>query len=95
MKYNNELIEFFSKFNERTHEISAALYYYTPNVETKKKKINKKQGDLDNLFKPINDLVFSTTKVDDSAIGEIYMKRILSNSHCAILQYDIKLRAYN
>lgn len=85
-----EIRNFFSTFIPERDEIHARLIFYTPNIYTKKNTINQKCCDVDNIFKPISDQVFSfQTKVDDSAITRIEVIKKFSKVEKTILVYEI------
>jgi len=55
-------------------------YIFFFNVMTKKGKISKTSGDVDNLIKPFQDLLFEKISYDDSQIMEVWAKKAHTTS---------------
>ncbi len=75
-----ELQNLFEGFDSREEIIALELKFGTPYLRTKSETINKKSIDLDNIFKPIVDEIFSHLEVDDAFICEIHGSKQYSNN---------------
>ena len=73
------------------HTVLKVEYNFHYSILTKKKCVSKKSLDLDNIVKPINDIIFSHLKIDDSKTCELLVKKIESKKEfieCTITVYD-------
>ena len=70
MQMHNTFKEFNDLYDSKLHYLVAVYRFYYP-LFTKQGFISKKSKDIDNLVKPINDLVFSYLKADDSEIIDL------------------------
>lgn len=52
-------------FNPETQYISTEVFFYTPKLFTKQRKVNQKKPDLDNCFKALFDSIFEVIGFDD------------------------------
>lgn len=89
VKYKDLIEKFNLKCNEHTVlKIEYAFYYQ---ILTKKKCVSKKSLDIDNIVKPINDIIFNHLNIDDSKVLELNVKKIQSKSEfivVKIISYD-------
>lgn len=90
MLKNTALKAFFATFEPLEHEIHSSLTFFTPMLYTAENKINRKSFDVDNLHKPIADILFKTQdKVDDSAITQLSVKKFHGEQFKTILRLEI------
>lgn len=79
----------FKKFNDlydsSIHYLIANYRFYYP-IFTKKGHISRKSKDVDNLVKPINDLLFSYLKADDAEIIELVAMKFHSETPKIIIE---------
>lgn len=52
-------------FNPDNQYISSEIYFYTPKLLTKQRRINKTKPDTDNCLKALNDSIFEALGLDD------------------------------
>jgi Holliday junction resolvase RusA-like endonuclease len=78
-KYRSELSKFNKYFDKEKHYICAEYRFYMPIFTKSGVRINEKSGDVSNLIKIIEDLVFKQLLTDDSYIVDLYATKINSD----------------
>lgn len=89
LNYSQEFIEFFRNYDEKRHYISAEYRFYFPFI-TKQFTIAKRAGDIDNMIKPVQDIIFNKLKIDDSQIISTSAIKINSEKPGIIAIYSVR-----
>lgn len=92
-KFKNELNKFNKKYDENKHYVSAEYRFYMPIMtkdrETKTMRISQKSGDLSNLVKALEDIIFNQLHADDSCIASMTVYKIESKELRTEVEYTI------
>jgi Holliday junction resolvase RusA-like endonuclease len=88
-KFRPQINKFNNAFDENKHYLTAEYRFYMP-IMTKDKRIHKRAGDLSNLVKPIEDIVFKQFVADDSHIASMNVHKIQSKEPRIEIEYAIK-----
>lgn len=73
-------------YDEKTEYIEIEYYFYLSNFYTKKGLINKKSGDIDNFKKALQDSIFKSLGIDDSAIcNDVTKKRFSEKDYTVVI----------
>jgi Holliday junction resolvase RusA-like endonuclease len=67
-KYKNDFNKFNNAFDEKKHFLTCDYYFYKPILTKKDKRISKTSGDLSNVVKSLEDVVFKHLTADDSQV---------------------------
>ena len=72
ISYRKKFKNLAEEFVHGEHALRMTYIWYMPEDRffTKKKLINKKSGDVDNLVKPINDIIFKELELHNSVIDD-------------------------
>ena len=87
--YQREIFKFNSMYKHNSHYLVAEYKFFYP-IFTKKNLISQKSKDVDNLIKPIQDLIFRYISPDDSQIVSVSATKIHSTDIKIIASYQIK-----
>lgn len=78
-KFKNELAKFNNYFDREKHYINAEYRFYMPIITKKDKRVSETSGDVSNIIKVIEDLVFKQLLADDSHIINLHASKIHSD----------------
>lgn len=73
----SEIRKFNKYYNREKHYINITYRFYYP-ILTKKKEISMKSQDVDNIVKPINDILFKHLLADDSQVINLNVTKLHS-----------------
>jgi Holliday junction resolvase RusA-like endonuclease len=88
--YKAALRKFNSHYDENMHYLVADFYFYYP-VMTKKGSIGKTSKDVDNIIKPVNDVIFKYLSTDDSQVMSVSATKIHSENIKIEVTFQTKL----
>ena len=83
--------QFFNSYKPKLHEIHAKLIIFNPELYTANKTISQRSGDVDNVFKPIADNIF-TFGIDDSQITRLEVSKVYSETWAIEISLKIENR---
>lgn len=87
--YQRSIFEFNSMYKPDSHYLLAEYRFYYP-IFTSKGLISQKSKDVDNIIKPIQDLIFKYISPDDSQIVSVSSTKIHSDDIKIIATYQIR-----
>jgi len=79
-KYKSEYRKFNKYYDELKHYLIIDYIFYMPVLVKKKDRISKTSKDVDNIVKPLQDLIFKQLSADDSSIISISSTKIHSEN---------------
>jgi len=79
-KYKSEYRKFNKYYDELKHYLIIGYIFYMPVLVKKKDRISKTSKDVDNIVKPLQDLIFKQLSADDSSIISISSTKIHSEN---------------
>jgi Holliday junction resolvase RusA-like endonuclease len=85
----SEIRKFNKYYNEEKHYIDISYRFYYP-ILTKKMLISKRSQDVDNIVKPINDIIFKHLLADDSQIINLNATKIHSAEPRIVVEINIR-----
>lgn len=88
-KYRNQINKFNNYYKKEDHCLVAKYRFYHP-IKTKKNLISEKSGDVTNLFKTIEDIIFKQLIPDDSQVVAVYGSKIESDKPRIEVEITIK-----
>lgn len=87
--YQMDIFRFNSMYKSDSHYLTAEYIFYYP-IFTKAGKISAKSKDVDNIIKPIQDLIFKYINPDDSQIISVQSTKVHSDKLKIVAIYHIK-----
>ena len=89
-KYRSEYRKFNKYYDELKHYLVIDYKFYMPVFVKKKDRISKTSKDVDNIVKPLQDLIFKQLSADDSGIISISSTKIHSENLNIKISIQIK-----
>lgn len=90
LKYKEEINNFNNFFSSDEHYIVADYLFYYPILTKKDKRISKNSGDISNLIKACEDVIFKHLNADDSSVVSINATKIESEHIRMVITYSVK-----
>jgi Holliday junction resolvase RusA-like endonuclease len=78
--YKSEFSKLNKSYDETKHYLIVDYVFYMPIFVKKKDRISKKSKDVDNIIKPVNDLLFNFLNCDDSSIISVSSTKVHSDT---------------
>jgi Holliday junction resolvase RusA-like endonuclease len=93
-EFKNEINRFNKFYNEEKHYITANYRFYFPILTKKEHRVSKTSGDVSNLIKALEDIVFKSLIADDSAVLSVSADKIHSENIRIEIELNIKQIKY-
>jgi Holliday junction resolvase RusA-like endonuclease len=84
----SEIRKFNKYYDKEKHYINIIYRFYYP-ILTKKKLISMKSQDVDNIVKPINDVLFKHILADDSQVIDLHVTKLHSAEARTVIEIQI------
>ena len=88
--FKSQIRKLNSAYKEDTHYMVVDYRFYYP-IMTKAGTISKRSNDVDNIIKPINDIIFKHLSTDDSQVMSVASTKIHSDQLKIEMYIQIKL----
>jgi len=85
-----EINKFNKAYNEEKHYITADYRFYFPLITKKEGRISKTSGDVSNLIKSLEDIVFKSLMADDSGVIQVIATKI--NSEDVRIEIELAIK---
>jgi Holliday junction resolvase RusA-like endonuclease len=89
-KFKNDFNKFNKYYDENNHYISVSYRFYYPLLTKKDKRISKTSGDVSNLIKSLEDIIFKQLHADDSAVIDVSATKIHSTQIRIAVDMQVK-----
>lgn len=89
-KFKNGISRFNKKYDEQLHYVVAEYRFFMPIMTVKDKRVSKTSGDLSNLVKALEDIIFKQLNADDSCVTALTVYKIESKEIRTEIEYHIR-----